>query len=555
MNRQIVENDLREGKLKCVVCTSSLDLGVDFSPVDRVMQIGSPKGVARLMQRAGRSGHRPGQISHLIYVPTNALELIEVAAARKAIAGRIIEPRQPVHSPLGVLAQHMVTVAMGESFSANALFEEVKTTYAYRDLTRQEFQWALDFVTDGGPTLTAYPEYSRLIRNNRKYTVASETIARRHRMNIGTITSDASLMVKHLHGRKLGTIEESFISRLKKGDHFVFAGHVLEYARIKDMTVYVRKAKNRKGSVPQWLGGRMPLSTQLSAAVRQQLAIVQSGKYDSPEVAAVRPILELQAEWSAVPKETELLIERTHTREGEHLFIYPFEGRLVHEGLAALFAFRIARKKKMTLSISVNDYGIELLSDQKLPFEDGVSNGLLSTAGLDHDILNSLNSSEMAKRQFREIARVAGLVFQGFPGRPKTGGQLQASSGLIFNVFKRYDPDNLLLKQAVTEVLERQLESHRLTQTLKRLSSCDIRFVDTAYPTPLAFPLMVNRLRAKISSEKLVDRIQKMQIALEKAADRRSVGKGVRCRVSGDRKSRNLSDTTSDTKRKRGIFD
>jgi ATP-dependent Lhr-like helicase len=534
INRQIVENDLRDGKLKCVVCTSSLDLGVDFSPVDRVMQIGSPKGVARLIQRAGRSGHRPGQISHLIYVPTNALELIEVAAARKAISDRTIEPRQPVYSPLDVLTQHMVTIAMGDSFSADALFDEVKTTHAFKDLTQKEFKWALDFVTGGGPALTAYPEYSRVILKKRKYTIANKTIAQRHRMNIGTITSDASMMVRHLNGRKLGTIEESFIARLKRGDHFVFAGHVLEYLRTKDMTVYVRKSQNRKGSVPQWLGGRMPLSTRLSAAVRRQLTMIRTGKYESPEAAAIKPILDLQEKWSAIPKESELLIERTHTREGEHFFIYPFEGRLVHEGLAALFASRITRKKPITISLSVNDYGMELLSDQKLPIMNAISNGLMSTIDLDHDILDCLNTSEMAKRQFREIARVAGLVFQGFPGRPKTGGQLQASSALLFNVFQRYDPDNLLLKQAVKEVLERQLESHRLTRTLKRLSSCDIRFVDTAYPTPLAFPLMVNRLRARISSEKLADRIKKMQTALEKAADRKSKGKGVRCRKSAN---------------------
>ena len=534
-NRQFVESDLRDGKLKCVVCTSSLDLGVDYSPVDRVMQIGSPKGVARLMQRAGRGGHQPGKISHLIYVPTNALELIEVAAARKAIERKLIEPRQPIQSPLDVLTQHLVTVSMGQPFSMSEMFEEIKTTYAYRNLTQREFKWAMAFVSNGGPALTAYPEYARLIRKNRKFTIANDTIARRHRMHIGTITSDAAMMVKRLNGGRLGTIEESFISRLKRGDRFVFGGHVLEYVRIKDMTVYVRKAPNQKGTVPQWMGGRMPLSTRLAESVRHELASIRSGMYDSPEVSAVKPILELQSLWSIIPDKTELLIEKTKTREGNHIFIYPFEGRLVHEGLAALIAFRISMMKPVTVSMSVNDYGIELLSDQTLPISEAVSQGLFSTKRLNEDILESLNSSEMAKRQFREIARIAGLIFQGFPGKPKTGPQLQASSGLIFSVFQRYDPDNLLIKQAVSEVLERQLESNRLKQTLERLSSCQVRFVDTEYPTPMAFPLMVNRLRAKISSEKLVHRIEKMQSSLEKAANR-DASKKSKCALPNKRR-------------------
>lgn len=518
--RRVVEELLRQGKLKCVVCTSSLDLGVDFSPVDTVIQIGSPKGIARLMQRAGRSGHQPGQPSRVICVPTNALELIEISAARQGVLAGAVEPRLPVEAPLDVLSQHLVTIASGEGFVARDIYEAVKNTYAYRNLSSGEFEWVLEFVTSGGATLRAYAEYCRVTETNGRYRVQEDTIARRHRMNIGTITSDAAINVRYLNGRRLGSIEESFAAKLKRGDTFVFAGSVLQVVAIRDMTLLVKKALRAKGPVPLWLGGRMPLSSELAAEVRHQLNLVRTGRYPSAEIQAIRPLLELQRRWSAIPGENELLIERVRTREGHHVFVYPFEGRLVHEGLAALIAYRISRLKPITLSLAINDYGLELLSDQEIPLEQALDDGLLSTAHLLQDILGSLNLAEMAKRQFREIARIAGLVFQGYPGRPKSSRQLQASSGLLYNVFQRYDPDNLLLKQAAREVLDNQLEHHRLTRCLKTLADAPIRIVDAEHPTPLAFPILADRLRARVSSEKLVDRIRRMQLRLERAAER-----------------------------------
>jgi ATP-dependent Lhr-like helicase len=517
--RRTVETMLREGRLKCVVCTSSLDLGVDFSPVDHVLQIGSPKGIARLMQRAGRSGHRPGRTSRITCVPTHAFELIEIAAARRAIANGSLEPRWPIMQPLDVLAQHMVSVALGGGFKAHDLFAEVRSTFTYHMLSRRKFDWVRRFVTTGGSTLGAYPEYARVVRRRHGYRVENPTIARRHRMSIGTITSDAAIGVKYMNGRRLGTVEERFISRLKRGDRFQFAGRTLEYVRIKDMTVWVRKATGGPGRAPQWLGGRMPLSSELAGSVRFMLDRAAGGHYDFPEIVALGPILALQARWSVVPGKNDILVETWRSQEGWHLFVYPFEGLLVNEGLATLVGYRLTKRSPITFSITANDYGFELLSDRPLQLPTEALKHVFRPMGLMTDILASLNASEMARRQFREIARVAGLVFQGYPGgRQKSSHQLQASSSLLYNVFQRYDPQNLLLKQATEEILDRQLEFRRLKGALQRLSAGNLRALTTDHPTPLAFPILASRLRATLSSEKLAERIQRLQIRLEKAA-------------------------------------
>jgi ATP-dependent Lhr-like helicase len=516
--RETVEQALRNGHLKGVVCTSSLDLGVDFTPVDLVIQIGSPKGIARLMQRAGRSGHRPLETSCVVCVPTHALELIEVAAARRFVDIGNIEPRDPVVLALDVLAQHLVTVALGDGFRPEEIYRELKKTHAFQDLSRQQFDWVLDFVSTGGSSLGAYPEFRKIALKDNRYTTVEEKIAARHRMNIGTITADATILVKFINGRRLGSVEERFVSKLRRGDVFVFAGRLLEFVRIKDMTVWVRKSQSRKGSIPQWLGGKMPLSTELAFAVRDQLDRAARGVFDSPEMEALRPILELQARWSMIPGRQDLLIERWVSREGQHLFIFPFEGHQVNEGLGALLAYRLSRSAPLTLSIAVNDYGLELLSDRLIPLEPFQSLNIFSTARLLEDILESVNTAEMGRRQFREIARVAGLVFQGYPGRPKSSGQIQASSSLLFNVFQRYEPENLLLKQSTREVLERQLEFYRLSRSLSRMARANLHLIETDQLTPLAFPIMVNRLRTRVSSEKLADRLKRMQLQLEKKA-------------------------------------
>jgi ATP-dependent helicase Lhr and Lhr-like helicase len=367
--------------------------------------------------------------------------------------------------------------------------------------------------------LQNYPEYQRVVVQDGRYVVADPVIARRHRLSIGTITGDAVLRVQYLRGRVLGTIEESFIARLRSGDRFIFAGRTLEFVRVREMTAWVRRATQSKGLVPRWLGGRMPLSSELADAVRQKLDEARCGTFRDPEMQAVRPILELQAAWSKIPAPDELLIERVETREGHHQFFYPFEGRLVHEGLAALFAYRMSRLQPISFALAVNDYGLELLSPDPAPLDAALEVGLLSPRDLAQDIAASLNESEMAKRQFREITRVAGLTFQGYPGNEKSAKQLQASSSLLYEVFTRYDPGNLLLSQADREVLERQLERSRLARTLERLSQSRVTVLEVPRLTPFAFPLLVDHMRETLSSEKLSDRVRKMQLRLEKAAE------------------------------------
>ncbi|PTQ73965.1 ligase-associated DNA damage response DEXH box helicase [Pseudomonas sp. GV071] len=521
--RDWVELALKQGSLKAVVCTSSLDLGVDFLPVERVLQIGSPKGVARLMQRAGRSGHAPGRPSRVTLVPTHSLELLESAAAQTAVAERKVEARYSPEKPLDVLVQHLVSMALGGGFEAPAMLAEVRSAWAYRHLSDEEWQWALAFIRHGGHSLTAYPDYRRAEPDaDGRWQVPDARLARRHRMSIGTIVSDASLAVKYWSkggsGGSLGSVEEGFIARLRPGDGFLFAGRLLELVRVENMTAYVRRATGKKAAVPRWNGGRMPLSSELADAVVSKLGAAARGDYASPEMHLLQPLLEVQNAWSALPSETTLLAEVLKSREGWHLFLYPFAGRSVHLGLASLLAWRLGQGQPLSFSIAVNDYGLELLSASPVDFSQVVNAELFSSENLLHDVLASLNAGELARRRFREIARIAGLVFSGYPGAPKSARQLQASSALFFDVFQQYDPDNLLLTQAQQEVLRQELEVERLQHCLQRIQQrrLDIHLIKRA--TPLAFPLLVERFRESLSSEKLADRIKRMVQDLEQAA-------------------------------------
>jgi ATP-dependent Lhr-like helicase len=517
--RKWVEQGLKEGKLKAVVATSSLDLGVDFSPVERVLQIGSAKGVARLLQRAGRSGHAPGAVSRVTCVPSHALEFVEAAAARRAAMAGRIEARRPVDRPLDLLTQHLVTIAAGEGFDAQEMKAEVMTARAFRDLTEAEWRWALDFVTRGGDALKAYPDYRKVVLDeDGRYRVKDGAIARRHRMSIGTIVSDAAVDVRYMRGKRLGNVEESFIARLSPGDAFVFAGQLLEFIRVENMTAYVKPGKPGSAIIPRWDGGKCPLSSEVSEGIRELLELHVDGREHEPEMRAVRRLLKLQQAWSRVPRRHEMLVEQVQTREGHHAFFYPFEGRQVHMGLSALFAHRIARERASTFSLSFTDYGFELVSREPFELLPLLKGGLFSTDNLLEDMLASLNAAELSKRQFREIARVAGLVFQGYPGQPKTNRQVQATSGLIYEVFARWDPSNPLLGQAEREVLERQLEFSRLAEGLRRMAATPVVLRRTHKPTPFAFPIMVGRFREKLTSEKLADRVRRMQLEFDKAA-------------------------------------
>jgi ATP-dependent Lhr-like helicase len=516
--RTRAEAGLRAGRMKCVVATSSLDLGVDFGPVEQVLQIGSPKGIARLLQRAGRSGHAPGAVGRLVCVPTHALELIECAAARRAAEAGTVEARPPLTAALDCLAQHLVTVACSGGFREADLRAEVQGTRAFADLDDASWRWAMDFAARGGPALAAYPDYARIKERFGRWYVASKAIARRHRMAIGTIAGDATVEVKWVRGGRLGTVEESFVSRLKDGDRFLFAGRPLVLFRFDGLTAWVKRSRTTAPlQVPRWNGGRMPLSTLLSSAVLDLVAgaTAPGGARHAPrEVAAVLPLLAVQQKWSRLPDADTLLVERWQGRDGLHFFLFPFAGRLVHEGLAALVAWRIARDRPATLTMAVNDWGFELAGRDGFAADPRAWRRLLSPANLLDDLLACMNGTEMARRHFREIARVAGLV----QGGRRSDRQTQASAGLIFDVLAEHDADNLLLAQARREVLERQFEFRRLHETLQSLATRDIRIVETPRLSPLAFPIWAEFVQSRLTTKDWLAQIADMARDLEQAA-------------------------------------
>ena len=517
--RDRVEQGLKEGNLQCVVCTSSLDLGVDFSPVEQVIQIGSPKGVARLLQRAGRSGHQPGAASRVLCVPTHAFELAEIAAARISVEAKRVEARRPLELCLDVLVQNCVTLAIGGGFDGTLLREEVKTSYAFRNLSDQAWQWVLNFITEGGDALQHYPEYHRVIRTGQSYCVESRKIALRHRLAIGTITSDAMIRVAWLKGGALGNIEESFLTRLKPNDAFLFNGRVLQLVRIKEMTALVRVADKKTRIVPRWAGGRAPLSSELAEGTR---AILCDNLADCREIEAIQHVLGLQQKWSALPAADSTLVEYCSSREGQHLFVFTFAGRSVNEGIAALAAYRLTQVISATFRVSANDYGFELLCSQQIDYTEVLLRDIFTEADLLRDLIASINESESAKRQFRDIARIACLIFTGYPGSSKSTRQIQASSSVIFDVLKNYDPDNQLLHQAENEVLTGQLEYGRLRDSLMEISGKPLVINSTERFTPLAFPLWAERVRGQtLSSEKFQQRLERMIASLNKAADRK----------------------------------
>ncbi|RRO24330.1 ligase-associated DNA damage response DEXH box helicase [Flavobacteriaceae bacterium 14752] len=505
-----VENALREHQLKAVVCTSSLDLGVDFAPVETIIQIGGPKGVARFMQRAGRSGHRPGDKSLIYFLPTHAIELIEALALQNAVKNKTVEERLPHLNSYDVLVQYLTTLAISEGFDSEQIYKEVKSTFCFQDLDENIWQWALDFITTGGSSLENYTDFHKVVLDDDGlYKVKNKGVAMRHRLQIGSIVSDAILKVKYLSGKFVGSIEEWFISKLNPGDAFTFAGKTLELIRIKHMEVYVRKSKAKNAKVPSWMGGRLSLSSQMSEGLRQELYQLKN-KTHSPEYQSLKPILEQQQVESIIPDANEFLTEIFETRDGIHHVFYPFEGRFVHEAMASLVAYRISLQQPISFSLAFNDYGFELLTDKTIDLKVIQNRCVWQVQNVNTDLYKSLNATEMARRKFRDIAVISGLVFSGYPGKVIKSKHLQSGSQLIFEVFRDYEPDNPLFLQAYRETFEYSLEEGRLLKALERINQQNFVVRSCQQPTPLSFPIITDRLREKLSSEKLEDRIQRM---------------------------------------------
>lgn len=512
-----VEQAIRNESLKAVVATSSLDLGVDFAPVETVIQIGGPKGVAKFLQRAGRSNHRPGEPSVIYFLPTHALELLEASALKRAVKEEVVEERIPYLLSFDVLIQYLVTLAVGNGFFPKEIFPEIKNTFCYQGITEEQWNWCLNFITLGSQSLQAYDEYKKVeVTPEGLFKVESRQIAMMHRLSIGTIVSDAMMHVKYVTGGFIGTIEEWFISKLKPGDSFVFAGRTLELVRIRQMQAQVRKSTRKSGKIASFLGGRLPLSSQMSKILREEMQSEADHKRNTPELKALSHIFDRQERESIVPGENEFLIETFKTREGYHSIFYPFEGRFVHEAMSSLLAYRISLLSPISFSLAYNDYGFELLSDQFLDIQTVLDNNLFSAEYLYDDLQKSLNSTELARRKFRDIAVISGMVFQGYPNKIIKTKHLQSNSQLLFDVFRDYEPNNLLYLQAYRETFEHQLEEGRLRQVLERIASQKIIWKQCEKATPFSFPIITDGLRAKLSSEKLADRIRKMTLQLEK---------------------------------------
>lgn len=505
-----VENAIRDEKLKAVVCTSSLDLGVDFAPVETIVQIGGPKGVARFIQRAGRSNHKPGKESLIYFLPTHAIELVEASALKKAVEKSVVEDRIPYLNSWDVLVQYLNTLAVSDGFFPDDIFGEVTSTFCYQAMSRENFQWILNFIAHGSQSLQAYDEYKKVeIQENGLYKIEKRSIATQHRMSIGTIVGDAVMQVKFMGGGFIGSIEEWFISKLKPGDVFQFAGRQLELYRVKNMQVLVKKTNRKPTRFASWLGGRLALSAQMSELLRRELYAANHEKM-SAELKAMAPIFKRQRRESIVPDANEFLIETFRTREGYHAIFYPFEGRFVHEALASLLAYRISLLEPVSFSLAYNDYGFELLSDKEIDMQLVIDNNLFTPGHVHRDLQKSLNSTEMARRKFRDIAVIAGMVFTGYPGKIVKAKHLQSSTQLLFEVFRDYEPDNLLLQQAYRETFEHQLEEGRLIQAMERIQLQEIAWKPCEKPTPFSFPIITDRLRERLSSETLAERIAKM---------------------------------------------
>lgn len=509
--RQWIEEALSAGKLKAVIATSSLDLGVDFKPVDTVVQVGSSKGVARFMQRAGRSGHSPFETSKIYFVPTHSLELIEVAALKEAVRSQVIEERQPIVMTFDVLVQFLVTLALGGGFKPEEIFPIIKNTFAFSEMTEEDWDWCMMFITVGGKIGKNYEEFHKVVKNDDGlYVVQKRRIAMLHRMNIGVIVSDAMMRVRFVSGGYIGMVEEYFISKLKMNGKFILAGRVLELARTKEMTAYVRLSSG-KAFAPSWLGGRLPLSANLSHFLRKKIAQASQGNPKEPELKFLQPLFARQTEDTKIPAEDEFLVEKIRTKEGYHLFMYPFEGRLVHEVMASLIAYRISKMYPISFSMAMNDYGFELFSDSEIKLTGEQLHEVLKKKDLMADIFSSINATEMAKRKFRDIAVISGLVIQNFPGEQRNNKSLQASSGIIFQVFEEHDPQNLLIRQTYMEVFNQQLEEPRLVAAFERINASKIIYRESNRFTPLSFPIKVDSLRQTLSSEDLAKRIAKLQ--------------------------------------------
>ncbi|REJ57855.1 MAG: ligase-associated DNA damage response DEXH box helicase [Microcystis aeruginosa DA14] len=506
--RRKVEDAMAAGRLKAVVCTSSLDLGIDWGDVDLVLNVGAPKGSSRLMQRIGRANHRLEEPSRAVLVPANRFEVMECRAALEAI-DRGAQDTEPLRmGALDVLCQHVLGMAFAGPLDEAALFAEVTAAAPYAALDQTTFQDVIAFVATGGYALKSYERFAK-IRKDKKglWRVAHPSVAQRYRMNVGTIVESPMLKVRMVRsarspsrgpsgplmrgGRVLGEVEEYFIEGLVPGDTFLFAGEILRYEALVENEVYVSRSTAREPKVPAYAGGKFPLSTFLAAGVRRMLSDPAEWRKLPPQVAEW---LELQRAVSVIPGSDQLLVETFPRGDRFHLVAYPFEGRLAHQTLGMLLTRRLERRGLKPLGFVANDYSLSVwgLSD----LGAAIRAGELSTAALfDEDMLGDdleawLDESQLMKRTFRTCAVIAGLIERRHPGKEKSGRQVTISTDLIYDVLRRHEPGHLLLRAARADAATGLLDIARLGQMLSRIRG-RIVHSDLMRVSPLAVPVML----------------------------------------------------------------
>jgi ATP-dependent Lhr-like helicase len=514
--RRKVEAAMVAGRLRAVVCTSTLDLGIDWGDVDLVINVGAPKGASRLAQRIGRANHRLDEPSKALLVPANRFEVMECQAALEAAAAGAQDTPPTRPGALDVLAQHILGTACAAPFDPDRLYREVTSASPYQGLTREGFDQVLAFVATGGYALANYDRYAKLKRTKEgTYRVAHPRIAQAYRLNVGTIVEAPMLRVRLARlkggarkpsgmlagGRVLGEVEEYFIEQLSPGDTFAFAGEILRFEGLRDMDAIVTRAHDSDPKVPAYEGGKFPLSTYLADRVRHMLAEREAW---SKLPGQVSDWLKLQAEFSVLPSADEVLIETFPRGQHHYLVCYPFEGRLAHQSLGMLLTRRLERARAAPLGFVANEYALAIwgLNDMS----EMIARGRLDLAQLfDEDMLGDdldawLAESNLMKRSFRVCAIISGLIERRHPGQEKTGRQMTVSSDLIYDVLRQHEPGHVLLKAAFADAATGLINLGRLGQFLKRIGG-RIRHSEVSHVSPLAVPVMLEIGRESVPGD------------------------------------------------------
>jgi ATP-dependent helicase Lhr and Lhr-like helicase len=510
--RRKVEGAMAAGRLRAVVCTSSLDLGVDWGDVDLVINVGAPKGASRLLQRIGRANHRMDEPSKGVLVPANRFEVLECRAALDAIAENAQDTPPLRIGALDVLAQHVLGCACGEPFRSDELYEEVITAAPYAALTRADFDAVVDFVATGGYALKAYDHFAR-IREGKdgRWRIANPNVAQRYRLNVGTIVEADMLKVRRVRsrgvkaiprgGRLLGEVEEYFVETMVPGDTFVFSGEILKYEALVEDAVYVSRATAQDPKVPAYEGGKFPLSTYLAARVRSIVAHPQEWRELPPQV---REWLEIQQWRSQMPGARELLVETFPRANKHYLICYPFEGRLAHQTLGMLLTRRLERARLRPLGFVANEYALAVwgLGDaaQRIARGELRLDDLFDEDMLGDDLEAWLAESALMKRMFRNCAIIAGMIERRFPGQEKSRRQVTISTDLVYDVLRSHQPDHVLLRAARADAATGLLDVRRVSEMLSRIRG---RIIHKAldHVSPLAVPVMLEIGREMVYGE------------------------------------------------------